>query len=60
MLSLILLLPLDRLEFLALDLAGLLHLLGQMSMSFDTFNLRHVLIPFLQRLVVLELLALAS
>ena len=60
MLPLVLLLPLNGLEFLALDLTGLLHWLGQMSMAFDTSNLRHVLIPFLQSLIVLELLPLAS
>lgn len=57
---LILLFPLDTLEFLALDLAGLLDNCRNMSVSGDASNLRHMGESFGQSLVILESLSLSG
>lgn len=54
----VLLSPLDRRQFLSLDLAGLLDDLGNMTMSLDASNLGHVAVPLDQRFVVFEGLTL--
>ena len=54
----VLLSPLDRRQFLSLDLAGLLDDLGKMTMSLDAPNLGHVAVPLDQRFVVFEGLTL--
>ena len=57
-LSPILFLPFDALEFLLLDLAGLLHRSWEMSMPLDSAELRHMVVPSYKRIVVLLGLAL--
>ena len=58
MLALVLLPALDRLDLLALDLAGLLDLLRHVSVPADATDLGHVLVALLEGLVVFLLLAL--
>lgn len=60
MLPLILLPSLDRAQLLLLDLPRLHHLLRHAAMARNAADLRHMLIPCLQRIVVLELLPLAG
>lgn len=57
--SLILHPPLHRLQFLALDLPGLLDLFRHPPVPGYPAYLRHMLIPLLQRVVVLQLLPLS-
>lgn len=58
--ALVLFSSLDRFEFLALDLIGLLHGLGNMSMSCDPPDLRHVLVSLFESLIILQLLPLSK
>lgn len=60
MLPLVLPPSLDRTELLLLDLPRLHHLLRHAAMARNAADLRHVLVPCLQRLVVLEFLSLAG
>lgn len=57
-LPLVLLSPLDSLQLLGLDLAGLLDNLGDMSVSLDATDLRHMCISLCQGFAVLQCLSL--
>lgn len=52
--------PLERHELLPLDLPSLHDWLGHMALALDSANLGHVRVALDQRLIVLELCALAA